>query len=222
MTSGRDDVTRSHWSRWHDAYDDPRSSLSWRLARVRGRLAAALDDAAPGPVSVLSLCAGQGRDVIGVLARHPRRHDVRAVLLESDESNCADAARLAAELDVAGVEVRCADAALLSAALGGVPAQVLLLCGIFGNISDVDVEHTVRNCSRLCAPGATVLWTRHRNAPDLTVAIRRWFTDAGFVEVGFDVPDGDDSYAAVGTQRLAADPLPYQPDLRLFTFVDET
>ncbi|GHD35622.1 hypothetical protein GCM10010335_31060 [Streptomyces galbus] len=31
------------------------------------------------------MCAGQGRDLIGVLAGHPRRDDVRARLVELDE-----------------------------------------------------------------------------------------------------------------------------------------
>jgi hypothetical protein len=33
---------------------------------------------------VISLCAGQGRDLLGVLADHPRREDVRARLVELD------------------------------------------------------------------------------------------------------------------------------------------
>ena len=36
---------RSHWSRWHDDYDDPESSLSWRLQVVQQRLREALDRA---------------------------------------------------------------------------------------------------------------------------------------------------------------------------------
>jgi hypothetical protein len=209
---------RSHWSRWHDDYDDPASSLSWRLSVVQRRMRDALDAARTGPLRLLSLCAGQGRDVIGVLRDHPRRDDVAAVLVETDPANCAYAVAEAHRHALTNVDVRCADASTTSSYADAVPADLLLLCGIFGNVSDDDVEHTVRHSSRLCAPGATVLWTRHRKEPDLTVAIRRWFAEAGFDEVGFDTRP-DDSYAAVGTQRLAVPPLPFDANERLFTFV---
>ena len=72
---------------------------------------------------------------------------------------------------------------------------------------------------RTSRPGATVIWTRHRRAPDLTVDIRRWFTEAGFAEVAFDFVD--DSTLSVGTQRFTGDPLPFEPGVRLFEFVPE-
>jgi hypothetical protein len=66
--------------RWHRHYDDPSSALSARLRRVRAWLSQALDQAPDGPLRLVSLCAGQGHDVIGVLPGHPRRDDVHAVL----------------------------------------------------------------------------------------------------------------------------------------------
>ena len=81
------------WVAWHRDYEDPTSSLSARLRRVRYHLSGAIGQAPAGPVSVVSLCAGQGRDVIGVLPGHPRRDDVRAVLIEADATNAAVARR---------------------------------------------------------------------------------------------------------------------------------
>ena len=46
------------WARWHDAYEDPDSPLSIRLALVRRHLSDALTGAPPGPIRVVSLCAG--------------------------------------------------------------------------------------------------------------------------------------------------------------------
>ncbi|WP_214406087.1 hypothetical protein, partial [Pseudonocardia lacus] len=70
----------SHWTTWHANYDDRDSPLSQRLVEVRRQIGAALDRAAPGPVGLLSLCAGDGRDVLPVLAEHPRGGDVRGRL----------------------------------------------------------------------------------------------------------------------------------------------
>ncbi|MEQ1787321.1 MAG: SAM-dependent methyltransferase, partial [Acidimicrobiales bacterium] len=67
------------WVAWHAPYDDPGSNLARRLRWVQRRIRLALDDALPGPIRVLSLCAGQGRDLLEVLPDHPRRGDVRAL-----------------------------------------------------------------------------------------------------------------------------------------------
>ncbi|WP_422734092.1 hypothetical protein ACN26Y_00875 [Micromonospora sp. WMMD558] len=75
------------WHAWHHDYGDPDSPLSRRLAEVRRRVADALDQAPPGPLRAISLCAGQGRDLIPVLAEHPRGSDVTARLVELDARN---------------------------------------------------------------------------------------------------------------------------------------
>jgi len=51
-----------------------------------------------------------------------------------------------------------------------------------------------------------VIWTRHRRSPDLTPAVRTWFTDAGLEEVWFDTEDG--FLIRVGTHRLVGPTLP--------------
>ena len=56
----------------------------------------------------------------------------------------------------------------------------MVACGIFGNITGSDIQATVAALPSPCAPGALVLWTRHRSSPDLTPAIRSWFREAGF------------------------------------------
>jgi hypothetical protein len=77
---------------------------------------------------------------------------------------------------------------------------VLLLCGIFVNVSDADIERTAAAAPALCAAGATVIWAWHRRPPDLTPRIRAWFTDAGFDETGVEVLDT--TALAVGAGRL--------------------
>jgi hypothetical protein len=203
------------WLHWHDRYDQPTSWMSVRLGLVRERLRQALDACPPGPVSIVSACAGQGRDVLGVVPHHPRGRDVRALLVELDEGNVAVARQQAASAGAA-VEVRQADAGQAAAYADGVPADIVLMCGVFGNISDADIRTTVAALPELCAPDAWVLWTRHREPPDLTPSIRGWFADAGFDEVAFDGPA--ELAVGVGTHRLAVEPKPFQPGRRLFEF----
>ncbi|MGO8961902.1 MAG: SAM-dependent methyltransferase [Streptosporangiaceae bacterium] len=193
------------WARWHDQYDDPESPLRARLALVQGHLADALTNAPPGPVRLLSLCAGQALDVIGVLPGHRRRDDVAAVLVEFDAEIAADARRRAASACLPGVLVRQADAALVTGYADALPADVLLLCGIFGNISEDDIRRTVAAAARMCRLGGTVIWTRHRREPDLTPEIRAWFTESGFAEIAFDSPLTA-TRTGVGANRLLTPP----------------
>lgn len=204
------------WNEWHDAYARPGSGLGDRLEAVRTHVRRRLDDLAPGPVRVVSACAGDGRDLLGVLAERLDAERVAALLVEYDGRLVAEA-RAAAQHLPASVEVREADAADSDVYGASVPADLVLLCGIFGNVSDDDVRATVAAAPQLCAPGAEVVWTRHRGEPDLTPSIRRWFGEAGFEEVAFVAPP--DALWSVGVVRLLAEPRPLEPGRHWFTFV---
>lgn len=207
-------VQHKDWYAWHSPYDDPGSQLARRLAVVQGQLSDALDRCRSGRIRVTSMCAGQGRDILGVLARHPRAGDVVARLVEFDPRNAAVARQGAAPFP--GVEVVEGDAGRTDAYAGAVPVDVLLACGVFGNISDEDIERTVAAFPSLCAPGATVIWTRHRQEPDVTPRVREWFRSAGFEEVAFcALPD---SMMTVGSNRLVGEALPFRAGQYLFRF----
>jgi len=200
------------WAAWHTPYDDPDSALSHRLRAVRAEVASGLDRASEGPVRLLSLCAGRGLDVLPLLSVHARGPDVRGRLIELDARNVEVSRSLAPD----GIEVPRADAGSTDTYIDAVPADLLLLCGIFGNISDEDVARTAGAVPQLCAPGATVVWTRSTHAPDLTPAVRKWFAEAGVVETAF-VTEGAGGWA-VGAGTFHGQPQPLVPGCRLFTF----
>jgi hypothetical protein len=171
-----------------------------RLALVQAHITRALGEAPDGEIRIVSMCAGQGRDVIGALRDHPRRADVRARLVELDPRNAGIARELADAAGLPFVETVTGDASVSDAYIGAAPARVVLACGIFGNISDKDIRRCVGLLPMLCEPGAIVVWTRRRRPPDLTPEIRRWFSDAGFAELGWDGP-ADHPYVGVGAER---------------------
>ena len=203
---------------WHNDYDDPQSSLSQRLAVVQLRLQERLSAMPPGPIQIISMCAGQGRDVIPILQQHLRAPDTRAALLEVDPHNVAVAKGAIAAAGLTGVTAIEADASISDVYAAWIPADILLACGIFGNISDADLEHTVRSLSMLCRQGATVIWTRHWKQPEMIVAIRQWFAESGFLDLGFDALDNERKMG-VGVVSLTGVPLTYKPGLRFFTFL---
>jgi hypothetical protein len=202
---------------WHEAYDQPGSGLHLRLLVVRDLIAAALDEAPPGPVRVISMCAGQGRDVIGVASRHRRGRDLIGLLVEADPRNAATARAAIERAGLDGLSVEQGDAGHSVAYRRAIPADLLLACGIFGNVTDEDVRRTVGFLPALCAPGARVVWTRGPRGDGILATIQDWFTEAGFRPEALIVPEGD--LFGVGAARLATPPPPYSPDRELFTFV---
>ncbi|GAA3433694.1 hypothetical protein GCM10018954_032980 [Kutzneria kofuensis] len=196
---------------WHIAYDDPESGLTRRLAHVRRRVLEAVERVPSGEIRLISMCAGQGLDVAGALSGFARSADVVGRLVELDPANVTAARE---RLSGYRIEVVEGDASLTSAYF---PADVVLACGVFGNVSDEDIHRTVSVLPSLCREGATVVWTRHHEPPDLTPTIRAWFAEAGFEELGFDTEPGY-SYS-VGTHRLVGKPLPYRDDVKMFDFV---
>jgi predicted acetyltransferase/ADP-ribose pyrophosphatase YjhB (NUDIX family) len=187
------------WVDWHGPYADAGSSLSRRLATVQAQLARVIDET-PGPLRVVSVCAGDGRDLLGVLEGRADAARVTAVLLELDRGLVERARASAEAAGLTHVHPRAIDAGDPASYDGALPADLVLMAGVFGNIPDDDVRSTIERLPAMCAEGATVIWTRHRNHPDLTPAIRRWFAGAGFEEVAFEAP-GDVAWT-VGVNRL--------------------
>lgn len=115
------------------------------------------------------------------------------------------------------IEISCRDAGQSEAYESVVPADLVLCCGVFGNISDDDVRATINAWPMLCAPGATVIWTRGAvgAGPDRHAEIRHWVNLAGFEEIAF---DGAPETFGVGVARMLRDNKPYRSGVRFFQF----
>ena len=204
------------WHGWHDDYDRPESRLARRLKAVQEQVRIVLDSAAPGSLRVISLCAGQGRDLLEVLAGHRRRGDVRARLVELDPRNAEAARAQTTAAGLEGVEIVTGDASLADHYRGMAPADLALACGVFGNITLGDIERTVGACCQLCKSGGTVIWTRGRAAPDRVPLICEWFEGLGFDRQWL---SGPEEGFGVGVHRFRGEPQPLAEGQRMFTFV---
>jgi hypothetical protein len=205
------------YEQWHAAYDDPDSGLSWRLRTAQQYLRQALDRY-PGPIRALSVCSGDGRDLLGVLSERQDADRVSAVLIELNPAIAQRGRDTAAGAGLTRVEVRTADAGDTDSYGGAVPADLVLLVGIFGNITDADLERTIRTAPQLCAPGATLLWSRGRNRGDRNDSVRSWFAEVGFAELDYAWQDSGDR-PAIGVMRYDGEAQSLLPGRHLFTFV---
>lgn len=143
---------------------------------------------------------------------------MRAALLEIDADNVGYARASASRAGLDQVEIVQVDASHSDPYASFVPAAILLACGIFGNISNADLEATVRKLSMLCADGASVIWTRHWKEPDVIDSIQQWFVESGFHNLSWDALENERKMG-IGVTQLVGRPLPYQPGVKFFTFV---
>lgn len=204
------------WSAWHEQYEDKASSLRHRLSVVQREIRRVLPRQLDRSFSIISICAGEGKDVIPVLQEYAHVQRVRARLVEIDPNIIG---KLRKNIHAAGLdhfEVMQADAAYTGVYRGMVPADLVLLCGVFGNISDADIRNTIGTLPQLCRIGSTVIWTRTRRSPDITPAIRGWFRENDFEEITFYAPDGE--LFTVGAHVFGGQTIPLQT-VRLFTFL---
>lgn len=201
------------WVAWHARYDQGDSPHAKRLEVVRAYIDLALRRCQPGPIRVISMCAGDGRDILGTLRAHPRASDVSGLLVEA-HPELAERARASAPV---GIRAWRGDAGKAASYADTTPADLLLCCGVFGNISDDDIRNTIASWPMLCGPGGRVIWTRHGREPDIRSSIREWVSEFGFEEEAYDGPVGG---FGVGLARMTAPPEVLNLSARFFDFLN--
>jgi amino acid adenylation domain-containing protein len=209
-----------NWSDWHKDYDQV-PSLQARLKLVGEQIAGSLDEFPPGPLQIVSICSGDGRDVISALQDHPRRNEVTVTLLDHDAESIARGRATANEAGL-GQQLRFiqADATLARNYLGATPADLVLLSGFLGHLPHQDVPRLIENLPMLCKKGGCVIWNRHlliHQGREQVPAIREFFRKSSFAEVHY-TTTGTDGFA-VGRVRFDGQVLPLDPNRVFFEFV---
>lgn len=213
------------WRTWHEHYDDPTRSLSRRLDTVRDLLARTLGGRRADGTVLVSMCSGDGRDTLPVLAEG--HGDVRAALVELDPGLAETARQNARNTGLRNVEVRAADAGTLATYADIPPADVFVACGVFGNITDHDLDRTIARLALLLRDDAAVIWTRgdrvHAHDPsdhgcDPSDLVREVFARYGYDEEAFVRPTDASFRVGVHRRTSRVRPPDESADPVLFTF----
>jgi Putative methyltransferase len=208
------------WLKWHTRYNES-PLLQARLNLARAQIAQAVQACPHASIRLISLCAGDGRDVIDTLVTHPRRDHTSAYLIESNPAIVAQGEGAVAQGDLlTRVQVLHADATRSSTYQAIAPADVLIVCGVFGNVRESDTGWMIEHLRCLCRRQGRVVWTRTVAQPrDQRAAelIREQFSAAGFHEmtVQHTTPPG----IVVATHVYSGDPYPLTPGVKLFEFM---
>ena len=207
-----------NWNEWHKHYDS-QPNLQERLRNVRREIIAALDECPPGPIQIISVCAGDGRDLLGALENHPRRNDVTALLLDNNAQS-VELGKSAAEIIGLGRQLQFveADATLAKNYASHVPADLILLCGFLGHMLHKEVPGLIESLPMFCKTGGQAIWSRRTilyDGREQIFLIREFFRKANFVEVHFEAASANGH--AVGRARFAGQPKPLDSSRVLFT-----
>lgn len=100
---------------------------------------------------------------------------------------------------------------------GAVPADIVLLVGLLGNMSHEDVSTTIATTPQMCRTGATLIWSRGRDRDDINDRVRGELTAARFTECDYAASD-QRTRPAAGLVRYDGTTVPLDPTRRLFTF----
>ena len=208
------------WANWHKNYDTS-PGFQARLKIVCAQIAATLDECPSGPIKIISICAGDGRDLIVALQNHPRRNDVAAALLELNSESISRGKEAAAR---AGLQRQLrfvqADASLASNYPGIGHADLVILSGLLTHLRPEDVSRLIGSLPMLCKPGGCVIWNRQivvLHGKEQVPKIRELFQRTGFEEVQFEIT-GQNGFA-VGRSRYAGQMAALDPLRELFKFV---
>jgi hypothetical protein len=206
------------WLEWHELYNtEPK--LQQRLEIVREYISYSLDNSPTGNIRVVSACAGDGRDLLGTLANHPRAKDVYARLVEINPQLVE---RGRATIESLGLTKQIdfinGDATAAVNYVGAVPADIVIVCGIFGNLADEnELNRLLGNLSFLSKKGAFILWTRgHSNGINYSETVRKYFHEFGFEEVNFKLTETGDM--GVGIHRYLGESQSVPKEQNLFVF----
>ncbi|MBD2329230.1 class I SAM-dependent methyltransferase family protein [Alkalinema sp. FACHB-956] len=206
------------WFEWHNLYQRE-ERLQQRLEIVQGYITRSLDAQPPGPIQIVSACAGDGRDLRGALLNHPRRAEVSARLIELNPQLVEQGQSAIGQTGLANqIELLQGDATLSDNYAGAVPADIVLVCGIFGNLADeAALQQLIGNLKFLAKTGALVAWTRgHRDGIAYSDLVRQTFQSAQFEEVDFQLTATGDM--GVGLHRYVGTPAPLPANQHLFVF----
>ena len=206
------------WSDWHEAYEDESSELVGRMMACRRHVAAVVDAAPPGPVTVVSICGGQGRELIGALEDHARKADVRGRLVELDPANTEFASQWAAAAGLTNLDIVTGDASVASSYEGLPPVDLVVISGVFGHIDEDDRHSLIDFVRTLCHTNGNVVWTSHLTNDGPAEWLRRAFMERRFEELEYDIVPGDDFAFTVTRNVYTGEQQPFHPHERIFTF----
>lgn len=207
----------SDWSSWHGEYENEGSELHLRKSGVQKNIKDIIAQSPPGPITIVSVCGGQCREVIGALEDHPRRGDIRGRLVELDPENAAFASAWAKNSGLDNLEIFNGDASLTASYKDLAPVDIVVISGVFGHINTADRISLISFIRQLLRKDGFVVWTSHSLGGGRSEEVREHFSNLNFAEDDHVTLPGKFGFT-VTRSRYLGETEPFDPDAKVFSF----
>jgi 2-polyprenyl-3-methyl-5-hydroxy-6-metoxy-1,4-benzoquinol methylase len=202
-----------YWYDWHiEKHSDPNSYTSQRMTDIGLVIEEYLKDTVHRS-NIVSVCAGQGLDLIPILRQYPNSAD--AYLIDIEQQNIDHINKISTGLE--GIHTYAADATVSNTYINNkIPrANLLLVCGVFAHLTSEDQSIFIQNMRSLLKPGGYVIWTR---IDEYLNDIHEKFENNGYKKI--DLSHINLSTGSVGMSRLKESIKTLHPDKQIFNFLD--
>lgn len=174
----------SAWQTRNSLYNDPTSGLSLKLIHIKNLIKSFLKES-DRDIIVVSLASGQGRDILESVYELQSDKKISIYLIDSDQESLDYAANFCIEKSISNVTLVLGDASLsdLFKKYEIPRADLILMCGIFGRMSLLDIESIIKSSKQLINDGGNIIWTVNNKIYGIFDIINNTFVKNGFLNM---------------------------------------
>lgn len=173
------------WTEWHEnAYNNTNSLAYQRTEIVKNLINKYLYEINKNVV-IVSIGAGQGRDILSVLKERKDNNRIFTYLIDTD-MECLDYAKNYAEKNnIINVNVVNIDGSLTENYKDIPKADLIIFCGMMNQKNTEEVKSLANNMKFLCNEDAQIIWSRHGYDEDYSTSFRNVFNENFYKELDF-------------------------------------
>ena len=175
---------------WHLNHNDMNSTPYKRNKDEQNLIKTCLNSI-KNNVNIISICSGQARDILPILAGKKDNNKINTYLIDTDLECLEYADNYAKENKIPNVHLINKNAGLRETYNDIPQADIIIICGVFGHLSLLDIKSTISFIKHLLNENGFVIWSRHKFDNDISEDIKNIFKELNFNELAFVSPEDE-------------------------------
>jgi len=173
------------WTEWHEeAYNDINSLPYQRTEIVKDLINKYLSEIDKNIV-VISIGAGQSRDILPVLIGRKDNDRITTYLIDTDIECLNYAKNYAKDNNIINVHIVDMDGSLVKNYKDIPKADLIIFCGMMTQKNTDEVKNLANNIKLICNEDAQIIWSRHGYDGDYSTPFRNVFNENSYKELDF-------------------------------------
>ena len=173
------------WTEWHEeAYNDINSLPYQRTEIVKDLINKYLSEI-DKDIVVISIGAGQSRDILPVLIGRKDNDRITTYLIDTDIECLNYAKNYAKDNNIINVHIVDMDGSLVKNYKDIPKADLIIFCGMMTQKNTDEVKKLANNIKLICNKDAQIIWSRHGYDKDYSTPFRNVFNENFYKELDF-------------------------------------